>query len=145
LSLFISILINAHVLLQYLLLKENTPQLKKRNKFVKQKRKFPSILNSELALDYGVKKTCISDILKQSDKWLNIDTTNKIKANRKRDHQPKWPMLDKVMRVWTESALTANMDLTQAALLTKAKTFAIALNISDFKGTGWVNGFQKWL
>ncbi|CAG8797978.1 305_t:CDS:1, partial [Cetraspora pellucida] len=33
----------------------------------KKKRKFLSILNSELALDYGVKKTCISDILKQSD------------------------------------------------------------------------------
>ncbi|CAG8780706.1 8571_t:CDS:2, partial [Cetraspora pellucida] len=66
-------------------------------------------------------KTCISDILKQSDKWLNIDTTNKIEANRKRDRQPKWPMLD------------------------EAKTFAIALNISDFKGTSWINRFQEWL
>ncbi|CAG8790816.1 12002_t:CDS:2, partial [Cetraspora pellucida] len=58
-------------------------------------------------------------------------------ANCKHDRQPKWPMLDEVMHVWTESALAANMDLTQAALLTKTKTFAIVLNISDFKGTGY--------
>ena len=73
---------------------------KEKKEICEKKQKFSSILNSELALDYSVKKTCISDILKQSDKWLNIDTTNKIEANRKRDHQPKWPMLDEVMRVW---------------------------------------------
>ena len=37
------------------------------------------------------------------------------------------------------------MRLCVSGLLTKAKTFAIALNISDFKGTGWVNGFQEQL
>ncbi|CAG8648822.1 1848_t:CDS:2, partial [Gigaspora rosea] len=38
------------------------------------------------------------------------------------------------MQVWVKSALAANMDLTQAAFLTKAKVFAIALNIANFKG-----------
>ncbi|CAG8838641.1 42929_t:CDS:2 [Gigaspora margarita] len=99
----------------------------------KKKRRFPSILNNELAKEYGVQKTCISDILKQSPKWLNIDTTNKAKASRKRERQPKWPKLDEAMQVWVESALAANMDLTQAALLTKAKVFATALNIANFK------------
>ncbi|CAG8689236.1 6288_t:CDS:1, partial [Scutellospora calospora] len=34
----------------------------------KKKQKFLSILNTKLAEDYGVKKICISNILKQSSK-----------------------------------------------------------------------------
>ncbi|CAG8534538.1 10388_t:CDS:2, partial [Scutellospora calospora] len=41
--------------------------------------------------------------------------------------------LNEAICVWVESALIANMDLNQTALLTKAKTFAIVLNITDFK------------
>ncbi|CAG8662909.1 9817_t:CDS:1, partial [Ambispora leptoticha] len=64
-------------------------------------------------------------------------------ATRKRDRQPKWPKLDEAMHIWVESALIANMDLNQEALIIKAKTFATALNITNFKSTGWVNGFQE--
>ncbi|CAG8618999.1 18074_t:CDS:2, partial [Cetraspora pellucida] len=104
---------------------------------------FPSILNNDLAEDYGIKRTCISDILKQSSKWLSVNTTNKAKATRKHDRQPKWPKLDEAMHIWVESALIANMNLNQEALIIKAKTFTTALSITDFKGTGWVNGFQE--
>ncbi|CAG8791163.1 923_t:CDS:2, partial [Dentiscutata erythropus] len=110
-----------------------------------KKLKFLFILNNKIAVKYGVKKTYISDILKQSSKWLDIDTTNEAKANRKRNHQPKWPKLNEVMHIWVESALAADIDLIQATLFTKAKYFAIALNIINFKDTGWVNKFQNWL
>ncbi|CAG8750128.1 4254_t:CDS:2 [Dentiscutata erythropus] len=46
------------------------------------------------------------------------------------------------MCVWVKSTLVANMDLTQAALLTKAKTFAEALDISDFKGSPELEEFM---
>ncbi|CAG8771734.1 16613_t:CDS:1, partial [Cetraspora pellucida] len=83
--------------------------------------------------EYGVKRTCISDVLKQFSKWLNIDTTNKAEANHICDCQPKWLKLDEAMCIWTESALVANIDLTQTDFITKAKVFTTALNISDFK------------
>ncbi|CAG8628759.1 16359_t:CDS:2, partial [Cetraspora pellucida] len=81
-----------------------------KKKICEKKRKFLSILNNELAEDYA-EATC--------------------KCNR----QPKWPKLDEAMHIWVESTLIANMDLNQEALIIKAKTFATALSITDFKDT----------
>ncbi|CAG8611246.1 20521_t:CDS:2 [Gigaspora margarita] len=116
-----------------LLVKRKTSFCEQKKEICEKKRKIFSILNNKLVKEYSIQKTCISDIFKQSLKWLNIDTTNQAEASRKCECQPKWPKLDEAMHAWVESALVANMDLILAAFLTKAKVFAIALNIADFK------------
>src|SRR4051812_49998952 len=91
-----------------------------------KKQKYPTILNSELAKDFGVGESCVSQILRTSTKWLSINATNKLEASRKCERKPRWPQLEEAMCLWAESALAANMDLTQAALIAKAKTFVNA-------------------
>ncbi|CAG8488223.1 6512_t:CDS:2 [Cetraspora pellucida] len=63
----------------------------------------------------------------------------KTKAPVKRKHLTA----EEKKEICEKNALIANIDLNQEALIIKAKTFATVLSITDFKGTGWVNGFQE--
>ena len=95
-----------------------------------------------MAAEYDVGASTITDILREKHKWLAIDNES-CEASRKRSRKPKWPHLDEAMRVWTEAAFASGLDLSQAALIAKAKRFASRFGYQDFKGDGWVNKFQE--
>ena len=107
-----------------------------------KKQKFPVPTNKELADEYEVGTSTISDIIKEKDKWNMVDI-NSFEANRKRDRKPKWPQLEEAMQIWTDAALTSGQDLSQAVLIAKGKKFAENFGYEDFKGDGWINGFQE--
>jgi hypothetical protein len=85
----------------------------------------------------------VSDILKEKDRWLAIDTES-YKAGLKREKKITFPFIEEALTIWVENALQAGLIITDSILLTKALGFAFLFSEDKFKGSnGWVDNFKK--
>ncbi len=102
----------------------------------------PSLTYKELGQRFGgAKENTVCDILKQKDKWLEI---NNSESNKRRDRSPKFPQLEEALIIWITHALAHNRIITGEIILTKANQFATLLDIKDFHGSGgWLDSFKK--
>src|SRR5581483_2115583 len=66
------------------------------------KEKDPRVHNIELAQKYNVGKSTITDILKESARWLTITESQK---SIKKFREPKWPQLEDALSLWVDNAL----------------------------------------
>jgi hypothetical protein len=99
----------------------------------------------QLALEYGCKANTISDIIKESKKWLSIDENSHL-TKKKRIRECRFPEIDAALTIWFMQALPKNIVITGEVLQQKARDFAKAFDISDdnFKASeGWLDGFKK--
>ncbi|CAB5335074.1 unnamed protein product [Rhizophagus irregularis] len=62
----------------------------------------------KLAQKYNVGKSTITDILRESDRWLTITESQE---NTKKFHGPKWPQLEGALGLWVDNALNTKQDI----------------------------------
>ncbi|GET50331.1 hypothetical protein GLOIN_2v1762092 [Rhizophagus irregularis DAOM 181602=DAOM 197198] len=72
------------------------------------KEKDPTLQNVELAQKYNVGKSTITNILRESDRWLTITES---KENTKKFRRPKWPQLEGALGLWVDNALNTKQDI----------------------------------
>ncbi|CAB5360689.1 unnamed protein product [Rhizophagus irregularis] len=105
------------------------------------KERDPHIQNVELAQKYNVGKSTITDILKESERWLTITESQE---NVKKFREPKWPQLEDALGLWVDNALNTKQDIDGNILKMKASYFAEQFSIEDFHHSeGWLGGFKK--
>ncbi|GES78741.1 tigger transposable element-derived protein 6-like [Rhizophagus clarus] len=103
----------------------------------------PYIKNKELAELYNVSEGCISDTLKKSQKWLEIDPQAP-KAQGKRQNKLNFPEIEEALTLWVLKALENGVDISDQVLHEKAIAFASLYKVENFKGSnGWIGGFKK--
>ena len=85
----------------------------------------------------------VSDILKEKDRWLSVNT-NSYQANLKRNKKTPFPLIEEVLVIWVDNALKASLIITDDILSTKALSFAFLLKEDKFKGSSsWVDNFKN--
>ncbi|UZO08972.1 uncharacterized protein OCT59_029214 [Rhizophagus irregularis] len=81
---------------------------KQKREICEMKEKDPTLQNVELAQKYNVGKSTITDILRESDRWLTITESQE---NTKKFHGPKWPQLEGALGLWVDNALNTKQDI----------------------------------
>lgn len=105
--------------------------------------KNPSLSQEEIGKKFGVKRNTVCDILKNKEKWLNIELNGSNTA-KQREKSPKFPELEEALAIWISNALSANKTITGEVIIAKAFDFARLMNIEGFTGSiGWLNNFKK--
>ncbi len=90
---------------------------------------------------YNVGKSTITDILRESERWLTITESQE---NIKKFCGPKWPQLEDALGLWVDNALNTKQDIDGNVLKVKASYFAEQFSIEDFHHSeGWLGGFKK--
>ena len=103
----------------------------------------PKPSQGELAEEYGVKQNTISDIWKNKEKWLAINSESK-EFNRMSNRRPLFPQVEAALVTWITQALSDNQTLTGDILQLKARHFAQLLEIEKFTASnGWLRGFKR--
>lgn len=103
----------------------------------------PSLSQEEIGKKFGVKRNTVSDILKNKEKWLNIEL-NSSGATKQKEKSAKFPELEEALAIWISKALAANKTITGEIIIAKAADFAKLMNIENFTGSiGWLNNFKK--
>ena len=93
---------------------------------------------------YYVQCSTISDILKQSDKWMAYDESNKTEQKSTRITQTKHAELEDALFLWLTNALTHNVAISDEILLTKAEQLGKELGVTDLSySRGWLTNFKK--
>ena len=90
--------------------------------------------NIDLARQFGISPGQVSDILKESEKWLAIDP-NSYQANLKKVRLSTVVHVEEALIVWIEKALECNISITGSLIQQKALKFATLLEITDFKAS----------
>ncbi|CAB4402495.1 unnamed protein product [Rhizophagus irregularis] len=81
---------------------------KQKREICEMKEKDPTLQNVELAQKYNVGKSTITDILRESDRWLTITESQE---NTKKFRGPKWPQLEGALGLWVDNALNTKQDI----------------------------------
>src|ERR1043166_4614846 len=103
----------------------------------------PSLSQEEIGVKFGVKKNTVCDILKNKEKWLNIEL-NSFNTSKQKEKSPKFPELEEALTIWISNALSANKTVTGEIIIAKATDFAKLMNIEGFAGSaGWLNNFKN--
>ena len=103
----------------------------------------PLLKQKELANEYDVSEGMISDILKEKDWWLTVDTDS-YQAGLRREKKIPFPTIEEALTIWVDNALQAGLIITDNILSAKALDFAFLLKEDKFKGSiGWVDNFKK--
>jgi Tc5 transposase DNA-binding domain/CENP-B N-terminal DNA-binding domain len=103
----------------------------------------PSLSQEEIGMKFGIKKNTVCDILKNKEKWLNIELTSSNSAKQKQE-SAKFPELEEALAIWVSKALAANKTITGEIIIAKAINFANLMNIEGFTGSsGWLSNFKK--
>lgn len=103
----------------------------------------PIIKQKELAVQYEVSEGMISDILKEKERWLSIDS-NSLQAGLRREKKVSFPVIEEALTIWVDNAIRSGLTITDSILTTKACEFAFLLKEDKFKGShGWIDNFKK--
>ncbi|UZO05934.1 uncharacterized protein OCT59_026272 [Rhizophagus irregularis] len=89
------------------------------------KEKDPTLQNVELAQKYNVGKSTITNILRESDRWLTITES---KENTKKFRRPKWPQLEGALGLWVDNALNTKQDIDGNILKKKTGILPPSIN-----------------
>jgi Tc5 transposase DNA-binding domain/CENP-B N-terminal DNA-binding domain len=114
---------------------------KQKHEICEMKEKYLALQNVELAQKYNVGKSTITDILRESDRWLTITESQE---NIKKFCGPKWPQLEDALGLWVDNALNTKQDIDGNILKVKANYFAEQFSIEDFHHSeGWLHTSNK--
>ena len=108
----------------------------------------PDATQVEIANHFTIKwgksvgRSTVSDILRDSGKWLSIPTeNNKSKRLRSAKHED----LENSLCLWMADVRAHNAFIDTQMLLEKAKMLGAKLNIDRFQySNGWLHRFKYW-
>ena len=117
-------------------IKKNVCHFKRDNPSCKQ-----SDISSMVEKRYGLSigRSTISDILKDSAKWLLCEDSKDTKKC-----QPRHEQLEEALWLWFLNISAQKVAITDEMLKIKAQKFGESLNINGFSySNGWLHGFKK--
>src|ERR1043166_8299998 len=82
-----------------------------------------SLTKEEIGKKFGIKKNTVCNILKNKEKWLNVELNSSNTAKQK-EKSPKFPELEEALAIWISNALSANKTVTGEIIIAKATDFA---------------------
>ena len=85
--------------------------------------KIPRLTQQELATIYKIKQNTVSDILKNKDKWLLVNSDSE-EANRQKERPLCFPQVEEALALWLINALATGVVINGDILYEKAKFFA---------------------
>ncbi|XP_048248519.1 tigger transposable element-derived protein 6-like [Haliotis rufescens] len=123
---------------------EITPQIKKEICQFKQSK--PNITQNEI-ITFVREKFCvkigrstISDILKESSKWIAVSSSDTSTSRSRKPHQEE---LENALFLWFSDVRKRNIMLNDELLKTQAKVLGDKLGVEDFSySTGWLYRFK---
>ena len=103
----------------------------------------PGLTGVDLAKKYRISEQSVSDILKRSDFWLDLDDDTAL-ARAKRQRKVNYPNIEEAMSMWVERAIWNRVTITDHILQVKAKEFADRFGTAGFNASaGWITNFKK--
>ncbi|CAB5386425.1 unnamed protein product [Rhizophagus irregularis] len=72
------------------------------------KEKGPHTSNVYLAQKYNIRKSTVTDILNEKERWLTISEEQR---KIKKFYGPKWPLLENALSLWVDNALNTKQDI----------------------------------
>jgi hypothetical protein len=97
----------------------------------------------QLAKEYEISDSTVSEILKKSEHWLSIDTTLP-NANNFREKTSNFPQIEEATSIWVDQQISRNLILSGPIIQEKAKEFATLFDINGFLASGgWLNNFKR--
>nr|GAT58783.1 predicted protein [Mycena chlorophos] len=103
----------------------------------------PNARQEDIARAFGVERSTVSKILKNKQKWLNIDVNETLKIAK---HRPsKFPEIEEDMVKWLLECRDNNTILSDAQIRNKARNIARNLGVLEdrFKASsGWIENFK---
>ena len=120
--------------------KQDEPLKKKRKSLTAAQKKelclkkisSPFLKQKDLANEYDVSEGMVSDILKEKDRWLSVDT-NSYQANLKCNKKTSFLLVEKALVIWVNNTLKTSLIITDDILSTKALSFAFLLRRISLK------------
>ena len=76
----------------------------------------------QLAKEYGISDSAVSDILKKAEHCLSIDTTLP-NANNFREKLSNFPQIEEAVSIWVDQQISRNLILSGPIIQEKAKEF----------------------
>ena len=106
------------------------------------KQREPNKKNVDLATEFGISTSQVSDIIRSSNKWLQVDP-NSYQATLKKLRPSPLINIEEALILWIEKALECNLTITGTIIQQKALDFADLLNHHNFKASqGWLENFK---
>jgi len=68
-----------------------------------KKKENPYLKNVEIAAEYKIGESTVSEILKSKDRWLAVDES--IQANVKRERKSYFSIIEESLAMWCEQAI----------------------------------------
>jgi hypothetical protein len=107
-----------------------------------EKHRDQNLNGMQLAREYGISDSTVSDILKKSEHWLSIDTTLPSASNF-REKISNYPQIEEAVSIWVDQQISRNLILNGPIIREKAKEFATLFDINGFSASGgWLNNFK---
>ncbi|CAB5387544.1 unnamed protein product [Rhizophagus irregularis] len=108
-----------------------------------EKQRDQKLSGVQLAAQYGISTSTVSDILKRSEHWLSIDTTLP-NANNFREKSSVYPQLEEVISIWVDQQISRNLTINGPIIQQKAVECANLLDITNFSASaGWLSNFKQ--
>ena len=96
----------------------------------------------QLAREYGISDSTVSDILKKSEHWLSIDITLPSASNF-REKISNYSQIEEAVSIWVDQQISRNLILNGLIIREKAKEFATLFDINGFSASRrWLNNFK---
>ena len=105
----------------------------------------PVLKQKDMAREYNIAKQTVSDILRQQEIWLTIETGT-VSAKRKRSRKPAFIEIDDAMKLWVEHVLiSGNIDLSDSLIIERALAFAKEFGFASkfLASSGWLKNFKR--
>ncbi|CAB4490626.1 unnamed protein product [Rhizophagus irregularis] len=99
-----------------------------------EKQRDQKLSGVQLAVQYGISTSTVSDILKRSEHWLSIDTTLP-NANNFREKSSVYPQLEEVISIWVDQQISRNLTINGPIIQQKAVECANLLDITNFSAS----------
>lgn len=95
---------------------------------------------TDIARKYGIPKTTLSSIIKAKEKIFNVEAA----PDKKRTREAKFPNLEVALIAWLRKMRGKNIPIDGKILKEQADTYALRMDIEDFKGSdGWLQKFKN--
>ncbi|CAB4482062.1 unnamed protein product [Rhizophagus irregularis] len=99
-----------------------------------EKQRDQKLSGVQLAAQYGISTSTVSDILKRSEHWLSIDTTLP-NANNFHKKSSVYPQLEEVISIWVDQQISRNLTINGPIIQQKAVECANLLDITNFSAS----------
>ena len=106
--------------------------------------KHPKIGSREIAVNFGVGRTQIQNILKRKNELKSEFEANQPSTRKRRIRTTENDDVNKLTWEWFKDVVSRQLPVTGPMLQERAKLFAEQLKIDTFKGSnGWLESFRK--